>query len=74
MKNEFTAIIKKEGEWWIGWVAEVPGANAQERTRDELLASLQEAVRDILEIRREEARKQAEGDYEEIPLARCCAT
>ncbi|GAB6068090.1 type II toxin-antitoxin system HicB family antitoxin [Methylothermus subterraneus] len=67
--NQFTAIIKKEGDWWIGWVEEVPGANAQERTKEELLASLQEAVRDILEIRREEARRQVEGNYEEVPLA-----
>ncbi len=68
MKNEFTAIIKKEGDWWIGWVEEIPGANAQEKTKEALLASLQEVVRDILELRREDARKQAEDHYEEIPL------
>ncbi|HEB78291.1 MAG TPA: type II toxin-antitoxin system HicB family antitoxin [Methylothermaceae bacterium] len=66
--NQFTAIIKKEGDWWIGWVEEVPGANAQEKTREELIASLQEAVRDLLALRREEARKHAQDDYEEIPL------
>ena len=69
MKVEFTAIVKKDGDWWIGWVEEVPGANAQERTKEELLISLREAANDILELCREEARKQAENDFEEIPLA-----
>ena len=50
MKAEFTAIIQKDGDWWIGWVEEIPGANAQERTRDELIVSLKEAARDILEL------------------------
>lgn len=51
MKTEFTAIIKRDGDWWLGWVEEIPGANAQEKTKEELLASLQEAARDILELR-----------------------
>jgi predicted RNase H-like HicB family nuclease len=69
MKTEFTAIIKQDGDWWLGWVEEVPGANAQEKTKEELLISLKEAARDILELRREEARRQAVNNYEEIPLA-----
>ena len=55
MKTEFTAIVKQEGDWWLGWVEEVPGANAQERTKEELLISLREAATDILELRRMEA-------------------
>lgn len=68
MKAEFTAIVKRDGDWWLGWVEEVPGANAQEKTKEELIASLREATKDILQLRCEEARKQAENDYEEIPL------
>jgi len=68
MKSEFTAIVKQEGDWWLGWVEEVPGANAQERTKEELLISLREAASDILELRRMEARRQAVNNYEEIPL------
>lgn len=49
MTAEFTAIIQKDGDWWIGWVEEIPGANAQERTREELIVSLKEAARDILD-------------------------
>jgi predicted RNase H-like HicB family nuclease len=68
MKAEFTAIVKRDGDWWLGWVEEVPGANTQEKTKEELIISLREAVKDILELRCEEARRQAENDFEEIPL------
>ncbi|MEA3643195.1 MAG: hypothetical protein VBE63_25125 [Lamprobacter sp.] len=69
MKGELTAIVKKDGDWWLGWIEEIPGANAQERTKDELLLSLREAVIDILELRAEEAYKHADKDFETIPLA-----
>lgn len=42
--NEYTAIITREDDWWIGWIEEIPGANAQEKTREELLVSLKEAA------------------------------
>ncbi len=65
---EYKAIIKKDADWWIGWVEEIPGANAQERTREELLLSLREALADILELNREEARRAASGEYEEVTI------
>lgn len=68
MKTTFTAIVKQRGEWWIGWIEEVPGVNAQERTKPELLESLREVLREALEMNREEARRAAEGDYVEEPL------
>ena len=68
MKAEFTAIVKKDGDWWIGWIEEVPGANAQEKSKDELIISLREAAKDILELHRQTAIKEAEKDFEEIPL------
>ena len=40
MQQIFTAVIKQEGDWWIGWIEEVPGVNCQEPTRDELLETL----------------------------------
>ena len=64
MKTVFTAIVKQDGDWWLGWVEEVPGVNAQEKTKEELLISLREAAMDILELRRIEARQQAVNDYE----------
>jgi predicted RNase H-like HicB family nuclease len=69
MIGELTAIVKREGDWWIGWIEEIPGANAQERTKEELLNSLREAAQDILAIHRETALRQADKDFEEISLA-----
>ena len=68
MKAEFTAIVKRDGDWWLGWVEEIPGANAQEKTKEELMISLKEAVEDIMELRREDARRQAQDNFEEVPL------
>jgi predicted RNase H-like HicB family nuclease len=68
MNTQFTAIIKKEEDWWIGWVEEVSGVNAQERTKEKLIDSLKEALLDILELNREEARREAVGDYEEVSI------
>ena len=69
MKPNYTAICKQDGDWWLGWVEEIPGVNAQERTREELLESLRLALSEALEFNREEARKLAEADYEELALA-----
>jgi len=44
MKNEFTALIEKDGDWFIGYCAEIPGANGQGKTKDECLKSLSEAI------------------------------
>jgi len=55
MHNEFTAIIERDGEWYIAYCAEIPGANGQGRTREECLESLREAIELILEDRRQEA-------------------
>jgi transcriptional regulator with XRE-family HTH domain len=57
----FTAVYERDGDWWIGYVEELPGANAQERTLDEARQSLREAVRDILEANRELTRTEFEG-------------
>lgn len=65
----YTAIVKQEGDWWIGWVEEVPGVNAQERTKAELLSSLREVLLEALEFNREEARRAAEADYTEELLS-----
>ncbi len=55
MRNEFTAIIEKEGEWFIAYCPEIPGANGQGRTVQETLHSLAEAIALILEDRRSDA-------------------
>jgi len=40
MQGEHTAVIKHEGDWWLGWIEEVPGMNCQEPSRDERIESL----------------------------------
>ena len=48
MANTYSAITKYDGDWWIGWIEEIPGVNCQERTREKLLASLKDALREVL--------------------------
>ena len=57
----FTAVFERDGDWWIGYVEELPGANAQERTLEEARQSLREAVSDVLEANRELTRTEFEG-------------
>jgi len=45
---EFRAIIKKSGDWWIGWLVDLPGVNAQEKTKDKLIESLKIGAEDML--------------------------
>ena len=68
MKAEFTAIVKRDGDWWVGWIEEIPGVNAQEKSKDELMISLREAARDIMDLHRLAALRAAEKDFEEISL------
>ena len=64
----WTAIISQDDGWWIGWIAEVPGVNAQERTREELLESLSEVLREALEMNRHDAFAHAHGHFEEVAV------
>jgi predicted RNase H-like HicB family nuclease len=55
MNHEYTALIKKDAGWWIGWIEEIPGVNCQEASREELLTSLRITLREALELNRQEA-------------------
>ena len=65
MKNEYTAIIKKEEDWWVGWIEEVPGVNCQEKTYKELKETLEVTLREALEFNRQDAITAAGNDYSE---------
>jgi len=54
MTNEFTAVYERDGDWYIGYCPEVPGANGQGRTKEECRESLTEAIRLIRDDRREQ--------------------
>ena len=45
---KYRAIIKQSDGWWIGWLVDLPGVNAQERTKRKLLESLQIGAQDML--------------------------
>ena len=62
MRNEFTAIVERDGPWFVAYCAEVPGANGQGKTEDDCLANLREAITLILEHRREESLRSLPPD------------
>jgi predicted RNase H-like HicB family nuclease len=65
MPNTYTAVTKQEGNWWIGWIEEVPGVNCQEKTREKLLDSLKVTLREALELNRQDAIRSAVSEYSE---------
>ena len=67
--NKYTAVVKNEGDWWIGWVEEVPGVNCQERTREALLESLRVTLDEALEFNRQDAKAAAGHNFEEAMIA-----
>jgi predicted RNase H-like HicB family nuclease len=64
----FTALIKYDDPWWIGWVEEIPGVNSQGETREELLENLRSALEEALEMNRDEALAAAQDGYTEESL------
>ncbi len=62
MRNEFTAIIEKDGDWYIAYCPEIPGANGQGKTEEACRVSLAEAIRLILEDRRQDALRGVPTD------------
>lgn len=69
MQQTFTAVVKHEGDWWIGWIEELPGVNCQEGTREELLETLRVTLTEAIELNRAEARSAAGQNYEELSIA-----
>jgi predicted RNase H-like HicB family nuclease len=55
MRNEFTAIIERDGDWFVAYCPELPGANGQGRSKDEACKSLVDAISLLLEDRRADA-------------------
>ena len=69
MDTRYTALIQQNGNWWIGWVEEIPGVNSQGATREELMENLQSALEEALEMNRADAVANMTGEYEEVSLA-----
>lgn len=62
MLNEFTAVIERDGEWFVAWSPEIPGANGQGHSVSECRQSLGEAIHLILEDRREDGLRGVPSD------------
>ena len=68
MNQTYTALIQQRGDWWIGWIEEIPGVNCQERTREELLDTLRITLLEALEFNRQQATSIAESGYQKIAI------
>jgi predicted RNase H-like HicB family nuclease len=68
VSSGYNAVIRQDGNWWMGWIEEVPGVNSQGATREELIANLREALAEALEMNREEARHAAGASFEEVAI------
>ena len=68
MKETYTAVIKKSGGWWIGWIEEIPGVNCQEASKEQLIESLQVTLREALEMNRRDALAAAGEGFDEEPI------
>jgi predicted RNase H-like HicB family nuclease len=69
MDSQYTAIIKRQDDWWIGWIGEVPGVNCQEHSRKELVESLRVTLQEAIEFNRLDAIASAGTEYEEESIA-----
>lgn len=68
MKQQFTAIYKKTGTWYSGWVEEIPGVNTQGKTLKEAKENLRDALLLILETNRFISKTEAGKNVFREPL------
>ena len=66
MQNEFTAIIERDGEWYIAYCLEIPGANGQGKTKEEAIANIREAIRGYVAALEEDHLTVPEERFETI--------
>ncbi len=64
MHNELTAVFERDGDWYVAYSPEIPGANGQGKTKEEARQSLSDAIALILTDRREEALRHVPTDAE----------
>lgn len=69
MSQTYTAVIKQDANWWIGWIEEVPGVNCQESSRASLLQSLRETLIEAIALNRADALDAVGVKFEELSIA-----
>ena len=62
MRNEFTAVIERDGDWYIAYCPEIPGANGQGKTIAEVKDNLASAISLVLDDRREDGLRGVPPD------------
>ena len=67
--NKYTAAIQKDDPFWVGWIEEVSGVNAQGTSREDLLENIRSALFEALEMNREEAQQAAGDNFEEVQIS-----
>jgi predicted RNase H-like HicB family nuclease len=67
--QEYKAVIKQQGEWWYGWVEEIPGVNCQARSEKKLLETLRVTLNEAIAFNRQEALNSASSDFTEVQIA-----
>jgi hypothetical protein len=65
MNNKYTAVVKQDGEFWIGWIKEIPGVNCQEGSKADLIDTLRITLSEALELNKEEAISAIGSNYNE---------
>ena len=68
MRNRYTAVVQRDGKWFIAFCPEVPEANGQGKTREECLESLAEAIELVLDYRREQSLEHAPRGAEQTSV------
>ena len=68
MRNRYTAVVQRDGKWFIAFCSEVPEANGQGKTREECLESLSAAIELILDYRREQSLEKAPRGAEQTSI------
>jgi predicted RNase H-like HicB family nuclease len=68
MVQKFTAVYKKHGKWYLGWVEEIPGVNTQGKTLKEVKENLKDALLLILEVNRALSQKEISGKVIREPI------
>lgn len=66
MSQHYTAVNKRDGDWWLGWIEEIQGVNGQERSKEELLESLREALNHWSSTGKRRARQLAPSSSRNI--------
>ena len=68
MRNRYTAVVQRDGKWFIAFCPEVPEANGQGKTREECLGSLAAAIELVLDYRREQGLERAPRGAEQTSV------